>query len=139
MTIDDYEDAFLLWSETNGIELSESDSKEAIGNYLRLNPGMSMIARSLDGRLLGAVLCGHDGRRGYLYHLAVVRESRRRGIASALVSKCLSCLYKQNLNSCNIFVFDTNKTGIKFWINRGWRPRDGLVIMQKKICTESLE
>ena len=79
MTIDDYPEVMSLWRQTEGVGLTESDSEEGIDAFLRRNPGMSAVAVAISGELLGAVLCGHDGRRGYLHHLAVVPSAENRG------------------------------------------------------------
>ena len=88
MSIADFEEVKALWQRSNGIELSTADTKESITRFLERNPGLSFVAR--DGDLLvGAVLCGHDGRRGYIDHLAVSQSHRCQGIGRALVGRCL--------------------------------------------------
>ena len=79
-TVESYEKVLDLWKQCEGIGLSDSDSKENIQLYLDRNPGMSFIAE-LNNQLVGAVLSGHDGRRGYIHHLAVSPNYRRQGIA----------------------------------------------------------
>jgi ribosomal protein S18 acetylase RimI-like enzyme len=85
MTIGDYPSAVELWRHTEGIGLNESDTEDGVRSFLIRNPGMSAIARSSSGDLVGVVLCGHDGRRGYLHHLAVRDSERNQGIASQLI------------------------------------------------------
>ena len=89
MSMADYAEVYALWDGMPGIGLSSADSPEAIARYLEHNPEMSFTARK-DGTLLGAVLCGHDGRRGYLQHLAVAPDARHKGIGRTLVDHCLA-------------------------------------------------
>jgi putative acetyltransferase len=86
-----YDRVLALWQQCEGVGLSEADSRESIQAYLSRNPGMSFIATG-DGAVVGAVLCGHDGRRGYIHHLAVHPQSRRRSVGRRLVEQCLRAL-----------------------------------------------
>jgi ribosomal protein S18 acetylase RimI-like enzyme len=132
MTIDDYDDAICLWKDTEGIGLSDSDSKRAIASYLERNAGLSFVA-SNKNKLVGAVLCGHDGRRGYLHHLAVDRPYRRKGVGRALVEACLSSLARLGIQKCNIFLYSNNLEASAFWTHSGWLSRNDLDVMQKVI------
>lgn len=131
MTIDDYEAVSALWRHADGVGLGEDDSRENIERYLARNPGLSFVAKA-DDRVVGAVLCGHDGRRGYLHHLAVDTDHRRRGIGGALVEACLDSLWAIGVRKCNIFVFDDNIEGRRFWQRSGWADRSDLRFMQKE-------
>src|SRR5262252_6294995 len=91
MSMADYDEVFALWQSAEGVGLGESDTRRAIAGYLRRNPGMSFVARQ-EGELAGAVLCGDDGRRGYLHHLAVAPRYRRQGLGRRLVVACLAAL-----------------------------------------------
>ena len=123
MTLRDYRTVMALWRDTPGIGLDDdSDSQVAIARYLRRNPGLSFVACG-DGRIVGAVLSGHDGRRGYLHHLAVAPAYRGRGVARALVSRCLQTLARRKISRCNIFVHGNNRSGLKFWKRQGWALR----------------
>jgi ribosomal protein S18 acetylase RimI-like enzyme len=123
LTIRDYPAVLRLWRATPGIGLDDdSDSRAAIGRYLRRNPNLSFVACH-NRQLVGAVLSGHDGRRGYLHHLAVLPALRRHGIGSALVNRCLRGLAKANISRCNIFVRGDNPQGLAFWKRRGWTLR----------------
>jgi ribosomal protein S18 acetylase RimI-like enzyme len=128
LTMADYPEVIALWEGMPGIGLSSADSPEAIARYLNRNPGVSFVARK-DGKVIGAVLGGHDGRRGYLQHLAVVPGSRHHGVGKTLVEKCLGALNKQGIKRCHIFVYSNNETGLKFWEYAGWFRRDNLLIM----------
>ena len=90
-TMEYYEDVYRLWESCDGVGLSRADSKDSISRYLQRNPGLSFVALE-DGRVAGAILCGHDGRRASLNHLAVHPDFRKRGIATALVEKCRAAL-----------------------------------------------
>lgn len=130
MTISDYNEVALLWQSVEGVGLHDfEDSREGIALYLDRNPGMSFIARQ-DGRLVGAVLCGHDGRRGSINHLAVANEFRRQAIGRTLVDRCLSELKKIGVRKCNIVVFIDNVSGREVWKRLGWREREDLVPLQ---------
>lgn len=130
MTIADYDEVAQLWRNVEGVGLHDyEDSREGIALYLDRNPGMSFVARQ-DGRLLGAVLCGHDGRRGSINHLAVAHEFRKQAIGRALVDRCLAELKKNGIRKCNIVVFRENAPGREFWARLGWYERDNLMPMQ---------
>lgn len=129
----DYDAVIALWQVTEGVGLSSADSREAIGRYLERNPGMSFVAVAEDGGLAGAVLCGHDGRRGYLHHLAVRESSRRQGLARDLVQRSLDSLRAAGIDKCHIFVYHTNTLGRAFWQSVDWQERETLVIMSKDI------
>jgi ribosomal protein S18 acetylase RimI-like enzyme len=128
MTMADYESAMTLWEKTEGIGLSQADSRENIGRFLSRNPGLSFVAIE-DGTLVGAVMSGHDGRRGFLYHLAVAPEQRRRGTGRLLVEACLKELAKQGMQKCHIFVLADNESGKRFWRGTGWYERFDLTAM----------
>jgi len=127
--IEDYDAVIALWRRTEGVGLNESDTRPAIAAFLRRNPRLSLVAET-DGRITGAVLCGHDGRRGYLHHLAVSKRHRGRGIGRRLVDACLAKLRKAGISKCNIFIFAGNAAGIKFWAHTGWSLRKELRLMQ---------
>ena len=91
MTLQEYNEVIALWKRTEGVGIGSTDSKESVAAYLNRNPGMSFVAVSEDV-IVGAVLCGHDGRRGYLHHLAVGQEYRNKGIGQSLVTACLDAL-----------------------------------------------
>jgi putative acetyltransferase len=130
--IEDYDAVITLWRRTEGVGLNESDTRRAIAAYLRRNPNLSFVAEK-DGRIIGAVLCGHDGRRGYLHHLAVSKRHRCRGIGWQLVSACLAKLRKAGIQKCNIFIFANNTEGMKFWTHTGWSLRTELRLMQIRL------
>ncbi len=128
MTIADYDDMIELWKNSPGVALSQADSKQNIILFLARNPGLGFVAR--DGKkLVGAVLCGNDGRRGYLYHLAVAKEYHHLGIGKALTEKVLNALKDQGIQKCHIFVIANNLEGLRFWQKTGWKKRDDIFVM----------
>ena len=132
MTIADYEEALALWQGSEGVGLSAADSREAIAAYLQRNPDLSMVA-FVGTSLVGAVLCGHDGRRGFIHHLAVAPAYRRRGIGSALVRSCLARLRALGIGKCHLFVFHANESAQAFWRAQGWHVRHDILIMSRYI------
>ncbi len=128
MTPADIPEALAIWQETPGVSLSVGDSPEALTAYLQRNDGCSFVAR-VDEDLVGVVLAGHDGRRGYLHHVTVVSAYRRQGIARAMVERCLEELRRQGITRVHLFVAANNHEGQKFWKQIGWRERSDLNLM----------
>ena len=131
-TMDAYNRVVALWQHCEGVGLSEADSGTSIQAYLSRNPGMSFIATA-DGEVVGAVLCGHDGRRGYIHHLAVHPQWRRRSLGRRLVERCLGALQRAGIQKCHIFIFNQNEDGIAFWKSVGWTPRSDISVISKNI------
>ena len=129
-SIDAYEEVFCLWETCDGIGLSSADSKLNIRMYLDRNPGLSLIACD-GGEVVGAILCGHDGRRGYIHHLAVLPEYRRQGIGRLLVDKSISALQASGIQKCHLFIFHDNSGGINFWASIGWTYRQDIGVVSK--------
>ncbi len=125
----DYAAVHALWSACEGIGLHDDvDSQAGIIRYLERNPGLSFVGR--DGeRVVGAVLAGHDGRRGYLHHLAVHPAARRLGLGRELVAAALAALKAQGIGKCHIFVFRDNPEGRAFWESCGWRLREDIDLL----------
>ncbi|MFQ5812529.1 MAG: GNAT family N-acetyltransferase [Anaerolineae bacterium] len=132
MAIRDYDQVLALWQTSEGVGLSDADSEEGAARFLDRNPGLSFVARD-DEHLVGAVLCGHDGRRGYIHHLAVSNSRRRQGLGRALVERCLSALRRAGIGKCHIFVFADNQDTIAFWKSIGWTQRVELVMMSRYV------
>lgn len=130
MTLDHYEDVISLWSDSPGMGLSGADSRENIGLYLQRNPGFSLVARRGED-LAGAVLCGHDGRRGYLHHLAVRESCRRMGLGRELVRRCLEKLGEAGIEKCHLFLVAGNRDGFAFWQATGWQIRNDLIMLSR--------
>lgn len=133
LTIDDYDALFGLWTNTPNMGLrSLDDSREGIAFFLRRNPETNFGAFE-NGELVGAILSGHDGRRGYIYHTVVLPEYRRRGIASALVEAAVEALQKEGITRVCLNVIETNEAGKAFWIKKGWEKKDFLGFYSKSI------
>lgn len=128
----DLPDLLEFWARTPGVGLNESDTPECLKVYLDRNPGLSLIALNGDS-IAGAVLCGHDGRRGYLNHLAVAETCRRQGLGRRLVERCLTKLHALGIRRCNIFLYANNDAGAAFWSRCGWNHRSDLVLMQRPV------
>jgi len=120
MTLADHGAVHRIWRSAEGICVVEDDSRKGIRLYLARNPGLCFVATA-DERIVGTVLCGHDGRRAILRHLAVVPEFRKHGIGSALAGRCLRALAKQGVRKCNLYVMDGNASGMRFWKKLGYR------------------
>lgn len=133
MTAADIPAALTLWRGTEGMGLGDSDRPERLAAFLERNPGLSAVATEGNGTLVGAVLCGDDGRRGYLHHLAVLRERRHHGIAHAMLAHCFAGLKMREIEKCNIFLLTSNTEGERFWQREGWTVRDNLKVMQKNV------
>ena len=132
MKPDDYAEAYALWSRTEGVGLGHSDSEEAIAKYLARNPGHSFVCEH-GGRIVGTVLCGHDGRRGYLYHVAVSEEHHKRGIVRTLLTKALDRLRDAGIRKCHLMVFSGHYAGQEFWEHIGWQRREDVLLYSKSI------
>jgi ribosomal protein S18 acetylase RimI-like enzyme len=126
--IDDYEAALQLWQQVEGLEVAEGDDKEGVAQFLARNPGLSRVA--IDGStVVGVAMCGHDGRRGHIYHLAVDPAYRRYGLGRRLVQECLDGLRLVGVIRAIILVADNNLGGAEFWKRAGWEDIPGAVAM----------
>ncbi|WP_161496571.1 GNAT family N-acetyltransferase [Clostridium thermosuccinogenes] len=132
MQIEDYDEVYKLWSNTPGMGLSDADKKENIQKFLLRNKGLSYVCRHGD-RIIGTVLCGHDGRRGHIYHVTVVEEYRGKGIGRRLVETSLEKLKSEGINKCHLVVFADNAVGNAFWASTGWDKRKDIFIYSKSI------
>lgn len=133
MTIADYEGVYDLWINTPGMGLnSTDDSREGIEKYLKRNPTTSFVAEC-GGRIIGMIMAGHDGRRGYIYHTAVLPAYRNRGIGKRLVDCAMSALDEEGINKVALVAFKRNDIGNGFWENIGFTTRDDLVYRNKNI------
>lgn len=126
--VSDYDSALALWKRCEGVGLSAADERCPVINFLNHNPGFCFVALE-DGELVGTVLCGNDGRRGYLYHLAVDPRFRKQGLGGQLAKRSLEGLRSAGIQKCHIMVFGTNKSGQTFWQHAGWIPRPEIVLM----------
>lgn len=127
MQITDYDDVVALWHETDGLSLRDADSPEGIATYLQRNPGLSFIAVDASG-VVGTIMAGHDGRRGYVQHVAVADRARQTGVGSRLVELCLEALKSRGIYKSHVHVLGNNEAGRRFWVNRGWMHRSEIVM-----------
>jgi N-acetylglutamate synthase len=127
-SIDDYDAAVELWSRVEGVEIAEGDSKGELAGFVLRNPGLSRVA-TVGSTIAGVALCGHDGRRGYIYHLAVDPTYQGRGLGKRLMAECLEGLGKAGLRRANIMVAKDNPRGREFWKSSGWEELDGAIGM----------
>ena len=126
--INDYDAAVALWNLLEGIEVAEGDSREEIRAYLLRNPGLSRVAEE-NGTLVGSVLCGHDGRRGLIYHLAIAPAYQGRGIGKLLVGECIAQLRDAGIVRALILVARDNSGAHSFWLRSGWEDVPGALLM----------
>ena len=126
MQIEDYEDVYALWMSIHGFGIrSVDDSKEGVTKFLRRNPTTSIVA-CMDDRIVGAILCGHDGRRGCFYHVCVHEAYRKHGIGKAMAYKAMEALRIEGINKVSLIAFTSNEVGNQFWKDMGWTFREDL-------------
>ena len=127
MSIIDYEEVYNLWLSCSGMGLNDiDDSKKGIERYLQRNPTTCFVALNHD-QIVGAILAGHDGRRGTINHTAVLSDYRNQGIGAQLVQSALEALKQEGISKVNLVVFAHNKAGNRFWHDLGFTSRDDLV------------
>ena len=128
--IADYDSVLKLWKASEGLALRDVDERPAIRRYLRRNPGMSFV-HEVGGEVVGAVLCGTDGRRGFLHHLAVAPGHRRRGVGRTLVERALHSLSSAGIDKCHLMVLPSNTAARAFWKSAGWVERSDVLLMSR--------
>ena len=133
MSSADYDGVYHLWIHTPGMGLNTTDdSREGIAAYLKRNPTTSFVAED-DGKIVGVTIAGHDGRRGYIYHTAVLPEYRQQGIARKLVDSAMDALEQEGIQKTALVVFQKNEMGNGFWEHIGFQERTDLVYRNKNI------
>ncbi len=126
MTLNDYEKVHDLWMKIKGFAIrSIDDSKEGVERFLNRNSGISVVAEE-DGKIIGAILCGHDGRRGCMYHVCVDPDYRLKGIGKSMVVFAMEALKKEKINKVSLIAFTKNDIGNAFWKEIGWTKREDL-------------
>ena len=126
MTIDDYDGVYALWKKIKGFGIrSIDDSREGVERFLKRNPTTSVVAVE-DGKVVGSILCGHDGRRGCLYHVCVDEAYRRHGIGKDMVVYAMKALQDEKINKVSLIAFTQNDIGNAFWNKIGWTEREDL-------------
>lgn len=123
MTIEDYDQVRDLWMTIKGFGIrSIDDSRQGVDQFLKRNPNSSVVAVE-DGKVVGSILCGHDGRRGCLYHVCVHADYRRRGIGKEMVVMAMEALRREHINKVSLIAFTQNDVGNAFWNTIGWTER----------------
>lgn len=126
MKAEDYERVFALWQTIQGFGIrSIDDSREGIARFLRRNPTTSIVAEQ-QGEIVGAILCGHDGRRGCFYHVCVREDCRKRGIGKRMAAAAMEALKAEQISKVNLIAFRANEIGNHFWQQVGWTLREDL-------------
>lgn len=126
MQIEDYENIYKLWMTIDGFGIrSIDDSFDGVARFIKRNPTTSVVAE-VDGNIVGAILCGHDGRRGCFYHVCVHKDYRKRGIGKAMAVFCMKALQEEDINKVSLIAFKSNVVGNAFWRSAGWTFREDL-------------
>lgn len=126
MTIDDYDQVYELWTGIHGFGIRTlDDSREGVEKFLKRNPTTSVVAED-DGKIIGAILCGHDGRRGCMYHVCVAEPYRQHGIGHKMALTAMEALKAEGINKVSLIAFRSNLVGNKFWKKVGWTFREDL-------------
>lgn len=134
----DYDDVAALWHTIRGFAIrSIDDSREGVEKFLGRNPGLSTIAIE-DDHVVGAILCGHDGRRATLYHVCVEEPYRKRGIGRAMVVRCMKALQDEGINKVALIAFTHNDVGNAFWKEIGWTKREDLNYYDFTLNTDNI-
>lgn len=126
MTIEDYDQVSHLWSQIKGFGIRTlDDSREGVEKFLKRNPTTSVVAEE-EGTIIGAILCGHDGRRGCMYHVCVAEAHRKHGIGHQMALAAMEALKAEGINKVSLIAFKSNVVGNKFWRKVGWTFREDL-------------
>jgi ribosomal protein S18 acetylase RimI-like enzyme len=126
MTINDYDAVYALWKSIKGFSMrSHDDSREGVAVFLKRNPETSVVYEK-DGRICGSILCSHDGRRGYFYHVCVAEDARMKGVGKAMADFCLKALIKEGIPKVSLIAFKRNIAGNAFWNKLDWTKREDL-------------
>ena len=144
MTPEDYDKVYALWESIHGFAIrSIDDSREGVERFLERNPGVSVVAVLGDGeeeagRIVGSILCGHDGRTASFYHVCVAEEFRRHGVGKDMVVFCMNALMECKINTISLVAFHDNITGNSFWNGIGWTMRSDLNQYEFKLNKENI-
>jgi ribosomal protein S18 acetylase RimI-like enzyme len=132
MSIDDFPGMIALWKSLPGIGLSSADEREKLAEFIEKNARTCFVLKT-EGGVVGTILGGNDGRRGYIYHLAVEPKYRKYGYGKILVNAVLENFKLDGIQKSHIFVISDNREGIDFWQHIGWALRDDVLIMSKDL------
>lgn len=139
MALEDYENVHALWMKIKGFAIrSIDDSREGVERFLNRNPGISVVAEE-DGKIVGAILCGHDGRRGCMYHVCVDPDYRLKGIGKGMVVFAMEALRREKINKVSLIAFTQNDIGNAFWKEIGWTGRKDLNYYDFTLNTANIE
>lgn len=139
MTIEDYEGVHDLWLSIKGFSIrSIDDSFEGVEKFIKRNPATSIVAEE-EGQIIGAILCGHDGRRATFYHVCVREDRRKQGIGKAMVVEAMNALKKEKINKVALIAFTKNDVGNAFWNSIGWKQRKDLNYYDFVLNSENIE
>lgn len=130
----DVDAVLTFWRRIEGQGLDDVDRPEPLARYVARNPGVSAAAR-VDGRLVGVALAGHDGRRGFLHHVAVDPKHRHQGVGRRLVRRCLDALAAEGIEKCHVLVFKENESALEMFGKNGWEPRDELRVLSTAVSS----
>ena len=134
MTVADYDRVYALWMSCRNMGFNDlDDSREGIERFLNRNPATCFVAEGESG-LMGVILAGQDGRRGYIYHMCVGEGCRRRGVGTALVERCLVALKREGINKVALLVFKYNDAGNAFWERQGFALREDLNYRNRELA-----
>lgn len=126
MTVEDYDKVYALWKTIRGFGIrSVDDSREGVERFIKRNPTTSIVAEE-DGEIVGAILCGHDGRRGCFYHVCVREDHRKNGVGRKMALAAMEALKKEQISKVNLIAFCSNELGNRFWNSMGWTFREDL-------------
>lgn len=126
MNVDDYDKVYALWTSIQGFGIRTlDDSREGVERFLKRNPTTSVVAEQ-NGRIVGTILCGHDGRRGCFYHVCVAADYRKHGIGNRMTQYAMMALKDEGINKVSLIAFKSNQVGNAFWQGVGWTERDDL-------------
>lgn len=127
MEISDFEEVHGLWMQIHGFAIrSIDDAKEGVERFLKRNPGCSVVALDPEGKVIGTILCGHDGRTACFYHVCVREDWRRHGVGKAMVTWCMRALQKEKVSKISLVAFRENAIGNHFWNQEGWTKREDI-------------
>jgi N-acetylglutamate synthase len=131
MTNDDHEELYSFWKSIEGLKMDESDYQDNFNSFLIRNPNLNYVVIH-EKQIIGTIKCGHDGRRGYISHLAVNKKYQKYGIAKKLYNICIEELKKQSVLKCNLYILGSNKSAYTFWQHNGWKELEHDFIMLQK-------
>ena len=133
MNTEDYDRVYALWMSCKNMGFNNlDDSRQGIEKYLKRNPSTCFVAEQGDA-IVGVVLAGHDGRRGFIHHMAVAEDCRRQGIATDLLGQALAALKEEGINKAALLVFNRNEAGNAFWERQGFTARDDVTYRNKEL------